>query len=162
MKKNPLIKSTLLLLLKNNQILLAMKKRGFGKGKWNGVGGKIKQNETAEEATIRETKEEIGITPLTIKKRAVINFYFPNNPEWNCNVSVYTSKKWIGKPIETEEMKPKWFNTKKIPYNKMWSDDKHWLPLILDGKNLKAEFIFNENNLVESLKLSFTDSSYIT
>ena len=33
--------STLCLLLKEKEILLAMKKRGFGAGKCNGVGGKI-------------------------------------------------------------------------------------------------------------------------
>ena len=33
--------ATLCLLVKDNEILLAMKKRGFGVGKWNGVGGKI-------------------------------------------------------------------------------------------------------------------------
>lgn len=32
---------TLLFLKKNRQLLLAMKKRGFGAGKWNGVGGKL-------------------------------------------------------------------------------------------------------------------------
>ena len=36
---------SLIFLVKNNngkkEILLAMKKRGFGKGKWNGVGGKF-------------------------------------------------------------------------------------------------------------------------
>ena len=33
---------TLCLLMRDNEILLAMKKRGFGVGKWNGVGGKVK------------------------------------------------------------------------------------------------------------------------
>lgn len=32
------VETTLLILRKENQILLAMKKRGFGEGKFNGVG----------------------------------------------------------------------------------------------------------------------------
>jgi hypothetical protein len=28
-------------------------------------------------------------------------------------------------------MKPEWFNIKNIPYDKMWEDDKIWLPEIL-------------------------------
>ena len=34
--------ATICLLRKNDEVLLAMKKRGFGVGKWNGVGGKVK------------------------------------------------------------------------------------------------------------------------
>jgi hypothetical protein len=36
----PSKQATLLFLIKDQKILLAMKKRGFGKGRWNGVGGK--------------------------------------------------------------------------------------------------------------------------
>jgi hypothetical protein len=36
-----MIETTLLLLIKNNKIMLALKKRGFGEGKFNGVGGKL-------------------------------------------------------------------------------------------------------------------------
>lgn len=35
------LETTLCLLKRNDEILLAMKKRGFGTGKYNGVGGKI-------------------------------------------------------------------------------------------------------------------------
>ena len=48
-----MLETTLCLLKKDNRILLAMKKRGFGEGKYNGVGGKIENGETPEEAMIR-------------------------------------------------------------------------------------------------------------
>lgn len=32
-------KVTIVFLVRDDKILLAMKKRGFGEGKWNGVGG---------------------------------------------------------------------------------------------------------------------------
>ena len=57
--------ATLVFLIKRidgeiKDICLAMKKRGFGVNRWNGVGGKVDdQNETIEEAAKRETKEEI-------------------------------------------------------------------------------------------------------
>lgn len=34
-------------------VLLGMKKRGFGAGKWNGFGGKVQPGETIEEAARR-------------------------------------------------------------------------------------------------------------
>jgi 8-oxo-dGTP pyrophosphatase MutT (NUDIX family) len=41
-----------------------MKKRGFGNGKYNGFGGKVENGETIQQAAIRETIEESGLTPL--------------------------------------------------------------------------------------------------
>ncbi len=44
---------TLLFVLRPGQVLLGMKKRGFGKGRWNGFGGKVHKGESIEEAAIR-------------------------------------------------------------------------------------------------------------
>ena len=68
------METTLCLLKKENKILLAMKKKGFGEGKYNGVGGKLEENETPEEAMIRETQEEICVTPTEYEKVGVISF----------------------------------------------------------------------------------------
>jgi 8-oxo-dGTP diphosphatase/2-hydroxy-dATP diphosphatase len=35
-----------------SQVLLGMKKRGFGEGKWNGFGGKLDLGETIEQAAL--------------------------------------------------------------------------------------------------------------
>lgn len=45
---------TLSIITKKGKILLGMKKRGFGVGKWNGFGGKVQHGETLEEAMKRE------------------------------------------------------------------------------------------------------------
>lgn len=44
---------TLVMVRKTNAILLGLKKRGFGKGKWNGFGGKVEENETVAEGAVR-------------------------------------------------------------------------------------------------------------
>jgi hypothetical protein len=44
---------TLLFARRPGQVLLGMKKRGFGAGKWNGFGGKIEAEETCEQAAVR-------------------------------------------------------------------------------------------------------------
>jgi ADP-ribose pyrophosphatase YjhB (NUDIX family) len=75
--EKPFRQVTILFLLKDNSILLAMKKRGFGQGRWNGVGGKLNLGESVEAAAIRETQEEINVEPKKIDKVAVIDFYFP-------------------------------------------------------------------------------------
>ena len=70
--------ATLCLLLKDDEILLAMKKRGSGVGKWNGVGGKVKIGESAKQAAIREMNEEIGVTADSscLEKAGKIKFFF--------------------------------------------------------------------------------------
>lgn len=146
--------ATLLFLLKNNQILLAMKKRGFGVGKWNGVGGKQDENETIQQTAIRETTEEIGVTPKSISQVAVLDFYFKNNPDWDQTVYVFTTQNWEGEPTESEEMKPQWFDIKDIPFDNMWSDDPFWLPLVLSGKKIKAKFTFGENDTILSKEIN--------
>ena len=133
--------------LKDDQILLGMKKRGFGKGRWNGANGKVENGETFEQAAIRECHEEFGIKPLNPTLVADLKFYaYFQGERLDLDVRAYTCTKWEGDLVETDEMKPKWFNISDIPYDKMWQDDKYWLPLILEGKKLKATFTFDEND----------------
>jgi len=132
-----------------------MKKRGFGIGKWNGVGGKVKEGETAKQAAIRETQEEIGVTPLFLQKVAVLDFYFPDVPaekDWNQQVIVFMIDKWEKEPVESEEMKPQWFKISEIPYDQMWSDDILWMPKVFSGQKVKAEFIFSGEDKLKKYK----------
>ncbi len=153
MKK--LRKATLVFLIKKSEgkitnICLAMKKRGFGKGRWNGVGGKVgdKQKETVEEAAKRETKEEIGVDIAGFYKVAELIFYFVNNPAWDQEVHVFFAEEWCDKPSESDEMNPEWFSVSEIPYRDMWPDDEFWLPEVLKGNFLKAAFNFGENDVI--------------
>lgn len=140
--------ATLCFLIDDNQILLGMKKVGFGQGKWNGFGGKVKEGEDITDATIREMNEEssVKINRKDMKKAAVLDFFFPHKPEWNQQVHVFTAKKWKGEPIESDEMLPKWFKFNEIPFHATWADDKHWLPLVLKGKQVEAMFKFGEDS----------------
>jgi len=154
--------TTLCILVKENEadreILLAMKKRGFGQGKWNGTGGKIdleKGDRNIFDTAVRETQEEIGIKVRKMDRVAVLNFRFPYQKKWDQDVHVFLVRDWEGKPAESEEMLPKWFKEKEIPFDKMWDDDKHWLPLVLEGKRLKADFIFKKGELIDKKNIKF-------
>ena len=135
--------ATLCLLMKDDKILLAMKKRGFGVGKWNGTGGKALSNESIFGAAVRETEEEIGVKVKDMEKVAVLSFFFPSNKEWDQDVHVYLVRDWEGEPVESEEMFPQWFDVGSLPFDSMWDDDKYWLPKVLKGEKLKADFTFD-------------------
>lgn len=134
---------TLLFLRRENQILLAMKKRGFGKGKWNGVGGKVEPGETARQAIVRECQEEIGVTPINPVLVGTILFLASDDPSFGHDARIYVADNWKGEPAETEEMRPQWFSLEKIPYESMWSDDIHWIPTMLEGTLFEATITLN-------------------
>lgn len=144
--KKPLRQATLCFLISGNKVLLAMKKRGFAAGKWNGAGGKPKpEDKTIEETARRETFEEINVVPKKLKRAAVLNFYFLGKTDWNQRVIVFLTDKWSGTSAETEEMAPRWFEMNEIPFNEMWEDDALWLPKVLAGKLLEGNFLFDKN-----------------
>lgn len=134
-----------------NQVLLQKKARGFGRGNWNGPGGKKRPGETIEQAMTREVTEETRLIINTYEKRGELEFIFPleNN---NFLTHVYVSEDWSGTPKDTGEGRLKWFDIDKLPLNKMWADDKYWLPELLSKKhkNIKMRFYFDQDYNIAS------------
>lgn len=139
---------TLCIIHQGDRVLLGLKKRGFGEGKWNGFGGKVTQGETIEAAAGRELFEEVGITAVDMKKLGVLDFSWQGKPDDILQVHIFKAKEFTGEPRESEEMKPQWFSLAQIPFEKMWADDKHWLPLFLNDQQLTGRFVFDKNNNV--------------
>lgn len=123
------------------RILLGMKKRGFGAGRWNGFGGKVADGESIEAAARREFREETGIEAGELQRCGTLTFHFLGDPEV-LEVSVFRVADISGIPVETEEMCPQWFLESEIPYDEMWPDDRYWFPLFLAGKDFRGEFFF--------------------
>jgi len=150
-----IVNATLVYVLKGNppgEILLGLKKVGFGRGKYVGFGGKIEPGESIPQAAVRELAEESGVQ-ITLNALTYVSdivFLFPNKPDWNHRVHVFTTPANDMEPQETEEMNPRWFPLSSIPYQKMWDDSRYWLPRVLSGEKIKARFIFNLDNTTVS------------
>ena len=139
---------TLAFILEENRILLALKKRGVGAGRYNGYGGKLMPNESLEEALVREMQEESGIEIADFTKVGIHLFESTERPEEVLEVHVFKVTSYTGEPVETEEMKPEWFALDAIPFETMWPDDQYWFPLFLADKKFRTKFLFGENDTV--------------
>ena len=129
------LQTTLLLIIKDNRILLARKKRGFGEGKINGIGGKMQPGETIDETMIRETIEEIGVVPKQYEKVGLITFDELLNGERVFNdMHIYVAGDFDGEIAESDEMCPEWYDLDKIPFDKMFGI-RYFLP----ERNLKVK-----------------------
>jgi 8-oxo-dGTP diphosphatase len=128
------------------KVLLIHKKRGLGQGKINAPGGRIEPGESAVEAAIRECQEEVSLTPLNPQKRAEL--FFPFTSGYSIHGEVFFSDEWKGEMAESDEAKPFWCDLDKIPWEKMWEDDRLWLPPALAGKKLRGYYAFDEDKMI--------------
>ena len=134
--------ATLCIPITGTEMLLGKKKLRFGAGKWNSFGGKIKKNETPEEATVRELEEECGLCAHKddLEKVAILKFYFNNEPSFL--VHAYIVRDWSGEPIETDEMIPQWHSLDAMPYHEMWKADSIWYEKVINGEKVAAHIHF--------------------
>jgi 8-oxo-dGTP pyrophosphatase MutT (NUDIX family) len=142
---------TLCLLVRGDpptEILLGLKKAGFGAGKYNGFGGKVEAGETIESAAVREVAEEVGLRVSEQDLQAVgrLTFLFSGNPEWNRVTYVFMVAVWAGEPTESVEMRPVRFAVDDIPFEHMWQGDVYWMPRILAGERVQGRVTFGEDN----------------
>ncbi|CAE6502785.1 unnamed protein product [Rhizoctonia solani] len=93
-----------------NKVLLGLKKRGFGKGIYNGFGGKLDPGETVADAALRE---------LQIRSDEM-------RPEWFAYPSLSVPSAVPSNTLPA------------FPYELMWKDDPLWMPHLLKSEYFVA------------------------
>ena len=138
------------------EVLLGYKKTGFGLDKYVGFGGKVEAGETTAQAAVRELAEESGLHVQVddLHSLGQVTFLFPHRPDWDHLVHLFLARSWRGDPTESAEMRPEWFPVSEIPYHLMWEDRRYFLPLALDGQEMRALFTYQADNAsVDRVKL---------
>ena len=102
--------------------------------------------ETALEAAVRETKEEVGVTPTGLEEVGVMYFHFLDG--YKLHVTVFAASGCHGQLVESDEATPIWTDVNRIPYHEMWQDDPYWMPLLLKRNKFRGYFVFDGEQLL--------------
>lgn len=143
----PVWRATLLFIIRDGQVLLIDKKTGFGRGKVNAPGGRLEPGETPLEAAVREVQEEICVTPTQIEPCGELFFQFQDGHR--IHGYVFRAEGYLGEPAETDEARPFWQPVNNLPYDRMWADDRYWLPLVFDRRPFTARFLFDGDTMLD-------------
>jgi len=58
-----------------------------------------------------------------------------------------------GEIVESDEMRPEWFEEESLPFDQMWVDDQHWLPLLLQHKTFLGNFEMVDEEEIDDFSL---------
>jgi 8-oxo-dGTP diphosphatase len=132
----------------DGKFLLLRKAKGkFGEGFWNAPGGKIEVGEEPDEAARREAFEETGLRIRDLINAGYLEFYFgqKKRPDWTAEVFKTSSYNGRAKK-RSEEGVLRWFDRSEFPFERMWEDDRHWLPLLISGIRFRGSFEFTADS----------------
>lgn len=137
-KKSP--KTTVdLIIEKDNKLLLIQRAKEPFKGCLDLIGGFVEYGETAEQAAIREAKEETG---LKVKLKEILGVY--SNPKRDPRfhtISITFIGESLNKKLESSyEGEVSWFDIKKIDFKKLGFDHAKILKDYLKWKKKKGTY----------------------
>ena len=139
--------ATLMFIRQDDRLLLIEKKRGFGAGYFNAPGGRLEPGETPLECAVRETQEELCITPINPEHAGTLMFHFIDGH--SIHGEVFTATRFEGTPTETDEAVPYWVSVDDLPWHNMWADDPIWYPKLLAGKKFTGRFTFDYKTMLD-------------
>ncbi len=137
---------TLCYIRDRGRVLLQLKADAhFGAGRWNGPGGKLAEGESPEEATVREVREETGPTVRDLRGHGTLTFYFGDATEPDYTVHIFSTDSFEGALRPSDEGRLQWFPEDRLPYDRMWPDDRHWVPHLLAGRRFQGDFRLSDD-----------------
>jgi 8-oxo-dGTP diphosphatase len=143
----PATVATLVYIVAGEHLFLIRKMRGHGAGKVNGPGGKVESGETPLAGVVRECREETGVTPIA--PVPMIELRFLDSDEAPLLGIAFRALAFVGTPQVTAEAEPFWCPLAELPYDEMWVDDGIWLPRLIAGEPLRAEFVTRSGQLID-------------
>lgn len=117
------------------------KKNDLNHDKWVGIGGKFEDKESPEEANLRETLEETGLTLNSARYCGIVTFV---SDKWETEyMHIFHSTDFSGEIKECDEGTLEWVDKTKLYSMPIWEGDKIFLKLLEDNApffSLKLEY----------------------
>ncbi|WP_296862003.1 (deoxy)nucleoside triphosphate pyrophosphohydrolase [uncultured Methanobrevibacter sp.] len=127
---------------KDNKILAT--KRGYGEfiNQWEFPGGKIEENETKEEALIREIKEELNVEIEITNFALDLEYQYPT---FYLKMSCYDCIIKKGTPKLLEHNDARWLSKDEL-------DDVNWIPADIAAVDYLKETMVDHLSMMEKMK----------
>lgn len=127
---------------KDNKILAT--KRGYGEfiNQWEFPGGKIEENETKEEALIREIKEELNVEIEITNFALDLEYQYPT---FYLKMSCYDCTIKKGTPKLLEHNDARWLSKDEL-------DDVNWIPADIAAVDYLKETMVDHLSMMEKMK----------
>lgn len=128
------------------------KKNDVNGGKWIGVGGKLEENESPDEALLREVKEETGLTLTSYRFRGIITFV---SDTWEGEyMYLYTADGFDGEIIECNEGELSWIDKSSVLDLPTWEGDRIFLTRLLydDPEPMFIKLTYEGDDLVSAVE----------
>lgn len=127
------------------------KKEDINEGKWIGIGGKFKENESPEECMLREVYEETGIKLTKWKYRAVVTFVSDMcEGEY---MHLFTAVADSDNVTDCKEGTLKWIDKDKMFTLNMWEGDRVFLELLDKGEEFfSLKLCYEGDKLIKTIK----------
>ncbi len=127
---------------KDNKILAT--KRGYGEfiNQWEFPGGKIEENESKEEALIREIKEELNVDIEITNFALDLEYQYPN---FYLKMSCFDCIIKNGTPKLLEHNDARWLSKDEL-------DDVNWIPADIAAVDYLKETMVDHKSLMEKMK----------
>ncbi|MGG5737810.1 MULTISPECIES: NUDIX hydrolase [Bacillus cereus group] len=150
-------KYTICFIRKGDNILLLNRNKKPTMGMWNGVGGKIEDNETPYEGVIRETFEETGIELQSVTYKGNVIFKEKDEPRGSEGMYVFLADlpggEHMDTPLSTDEGILEWKSIDWIldgDNRGVVSNLQRYLPRVLkEENNLEHTFTYDNRNIID-------------
>ena len=104
------------------------KENDLNHDKWVGIGGKFEKGETPEEACLRESFEETGLTLKNLSYRGLVTFV---SNQWGTEyMHLFHSNSFEGDLKECDEGNLEWVEKSMVYELPLWAGDKIFLKLL--------------------------------
>jgi 8-oxo-dGTP diphosphatase len=112
-------------------------------GRLNGPGGKVEADESPASSVVREVAEETGLRLETVRAGGALDLVYGEPASRRILVHVFVCERFGGR-VRGREGVLRWYPEARLPYERMWPDNRYWLACVLDGGTVEGSCRYDD------------------